>query len=188
MTRRSFWHAALVSVLSGVALTEGNLGATPQQESVPHPDFHQLLEKIASFSPDPCGLPYEANQESADIESSAFDRAADALTEGLNASGASHSPVLERVTEALTRLQRMSAETNASWPEENRFRFEVLDLPPVLVVKMGLRSHETFFVFGSEGKSGRLSQDWHRESSKLSFIFGVKASFGEAACVQTISS
>jgi hypothetical protein len=166
MTWRSFWRAVLVSVLSGVALTEGNLGATPQQESVLHPDFHQLLEKITSFSPDPCGPPYEANQESADIESSAFDRAADAVMEGLSASGASHSPALERATEALTRLHRMSAETNASWPEENRFRFEVLDLPPVLVVKMGLRSHETFFVFGrSEGKSGKLSQEWHRESS-----------------------
>src|SRR5215469_10080355 len=107
MTCRFFWGGVLVSVLSGVAVTEENLGASPQPESVPRPDFQQLLKKIASFSPDPCDSPYEANQESADIESSAFDRAADAVTKALNASGASHSPALERATEALTRLQRM---------------------------------------------------------------------------------
>jgi hypothetical protein len=171
MTCRSFWGAVLVSVLSGVAVTQENLGASPQQESVPRPDFHQLLEKIASFSPDPCDSPDEVNQESADIESSAFDRAADAITKSLNAGGASQSSAMERATEALTRLRRMSAEINASWPEENRFQSEILDLPPVLVVKMGLRSHETFFVFGrSEGKSGNLSQDWHSESSAEGMI------------------
>src|SRR5580693_1263216 len=115
MTCRSFWGAVLVSVLSGVAVTEENLGASPQQESAPRPDFHQLLEKIASFVPEPCDSPYQANREAADIESSAFDLAADAVTKGLNASGASPSSAMERATEALTRLQRMSAEINASW-------------------------------------------------------------------------
>lgn len=166
MSCRSFWGAVLVSLLSGVAVTEEYLGASPQQESVPRPNFHELLEKIASFTPDPCDSPYQDNRGAADIESSAFDRAADAVTKGLNASGPSPSSAMERATEALTRLQRMSAETNASWPEENRFQFEILDLPPVLVVKMGLRSHETFFVFGrSEARSGKLSADWHSESS-----------------------
>ena len=77
MTCRSFWGALLVSVLSGTAVTEKNLGASLQQESIPRPDFHHLLEKIASVSPDPCFSPNEANQESADIESAAFDRAAE---------------------------------------------------------------------------------------------------------------
>jgi hypothetical protein len=127
MTCRSFWGAVLVSVLSGVALTEENLGASPQQESAPRPDFHQLLQKIASFAPEPCDSPYQANREAGEIESSAFDLAADAVTKGLNASVASPSSAMERATEALTRLQRMSAEISASWQEENRFRFEILD-------------------------------------------------------------
>jgi hypothetical protein len=136
---------------------------------VTRPDFHQLLEKIAWFSPDPCDSAYKANEESAEIESSAFFRAAEAVTKGLNASGASSA--LQRATEALTGLQRLSTGINASWPAENRFQFEILDLPPVLVVKMGLRSHETFFVFGrSEGKSGKLSPEWHSESSAEGMI------------------
>ena len=50
--------------------------------------------------------------------------------------------------------------------QEDRFRFEILKLPPVLVVKMGLRTQETFFVFGSpDGKSGNANQAWHSVSS-----------------------
>jgi hypothetical protein len=138
----------------------------PAQQADSRPDFRQLLEKIASFSPDPCGPPYGTTQDSADLESSAFYRAADILAGNLNAAAASPDSSLERATETLRKLQRMSAEINASWPEEDRFRFEILKLPPVLVVKMGLRTHETFFVFGgAKGESGKANQTWHGVSS-----------------------
>jgi len=88
------------------------------------------------------------------------------VTEDLNAVAVTPKSPVERATETLRKLQRMSAEINATWPEDNRFRFEVLDLPPVLVVKVGLRTHETFFVFGGpEGKSGNAKQAWHSASS-----------------------
>ena len=88
------------------------------------------------------------------------------VTEGLNEAGATPQSSVERATETLNKLVRMSAEVNSSWPEDARFRFEILKLPPVIVVKMGLRAHELFFVFGSsEGKSGNANQTWHSARS-----------------------
>jgi hypothetical protein len=165
MPIRSFLAATFVCVLATLAVVEKCFCAPAQQVDA-RPDFRQLLEKIASFSPDPCGPPYGAMPDSSDLESSAFYRAADMVTEDLNAVAATPKSPVERATETLGKLQRISAEINASWPEENRFRFEVLDLPPVLVVKVGLRTHETFFVFGGpDGKPGNAKQAWHSTSS-----------------------
>jgi hypothetical protein len=160
MPFRSFLAATFACVLPTLAVMEKCLCAPPQQEDS-RPDFRQLLEKIAPFSPDPC----DGFQDSSDLESDAFQRAAEIVTEGLNEAAAPGSP-LERATVALKKLGRMSAEINAAWPEDNRFSFEVLDLPPVLVVKMGLRTHETFFAFGRpKEKGGNESQAWHSSSS-----------------------
>jgi hypothetical protein len=159
MPFRLFLAAAFASALATLAVER--CSCAPLQQADARPDFRQLLEKIAPFSPDPC----DGFQDSSDLESDAFHRAADIVTEGLNAAAAPGSP-LERVTEALEKLERMSAEINAAWPEDNRFWFEVLDLPPVLVVKMGLRMHQTFFVFGRpEEKGGNANQAWHSSSS-----------------------
>jgi hypothetical protein len=164
MRSRSFLATAFSCLLATLAVIEKCLCA-PAQLADPRPDFRQLLEKIASFPPNPCGPPYGAIQNSSDLESSAFYKAADVVTEDLNTAGATAEP-LERAKATLRKLQGMSAEINASWPEEDRFRFEILKLPPVLVVKMGLRTQETFFVFGSpEGKSGNANKAWHSVSS-----------------------
>ncbi len=60
-------------------------------------------------------------------------------------------------------MERMSAEINVAWPDENRFHFQVLNFPPLFVVKMSIRTHETFFAFGvpeqASGKQNRVWQD-----------------------------
>jgi hypothetical protein len=163
--RRSFSAATFTYVLVTLATAEQCLCAPGPHADSP-PDFRELLQKIASFPPDPCGPPNGAVQNSSELESSAFDRAADIVTEGLNTARATPQSSVERATETLNKLVRMSAEVNSSWPEEDRFRFEILKLPPVIVVKMGLRNHELFFAFGnSEGKSGNANQIWHNASS-----------------------
>jgi len=165
MPFRSFFTATLACVLATLS-TGGKCFCSPAQQADAPPGFRQLLEKLASFSPDPCGPPFGPMPDSSDLESSAFYKAEEIMTEDLNALAATPRSPLERATETLRRLQRMSAEINASWPEDDRFRFEVLDLPPVLVVKVGLRTHETFFVFGGpEGKSGNAKRVWHGASS-----------------------
>ena len=159
--RRSFSAATFTYVLVTLATAEQCLCAPGPHADSP-PDFRELLQMIASFPPDPCGPPNGAVQNSSELESSAFDRAADIVTEGLNTARATPQSSVERATETLNKLVRMSAEVNSSWPEEDRFRFEILKLPPVIVVKMGLRNHELFFAFGnSEGKSGNANQIWH---------------------------
>lgn len=162
MIFRAAKAAAFAFVL--FAFPEANKSfCTPSQQSDVPPDFRQLLQKLADYSPDPCGPPYGREQDwhSGDAESRLFDQAQQAITKQLNASVEGSSPPRERAEEALKKLEGMSAEINFAWPEENRFRFQILDLSSVLVVKMGIRTHETFFVLGiPEADSGKANQLW----------------------------
>src|SRR5208282_2996996 len=101
------------------------------------PDFRQPLQKLAEFSPDPCGPPYgpEENWHSENVETRLFDQAQEVIAQELNASAESSRPPRDRAEEALKKLAGMSAEVNAAWPEDNRFHFQILDLPPVLARK-----------------------------------------------------
>jgi hypothetical protein len=82
-----------------------------------------------------------------------FEEADEAVLKILNAvpaNGSSNVAVSgqkDRAVEALTKLERSSAGINKDWPDENRFHFEVLDIPPALAVKMTYRNRTTFTVF-----------------------------------------
>jgi hypothetical protein len=138
--------ACLVTVAPSWAQTGVSPGS--EERSQREAEFQQSLTKLAAYSPDFCGPPDgpEENGHTADLENRLFNQAEALVAEGLNAA-ASGSPQ-ERATGALSKLEKMSAETNAAWPEENRFHFEVLDLAPAVLVKMSVRTHESFFVFG----------------------------------------
>ncbi|MGO9542347.1 MAG: hypothetical protein ACLPLR_17965 [Terriglobales bacterium] len=164
MIFRSFSSAllAFVIVISG---TEQCLYAQQHQLDAP-PDFRQLLQKMAAYKPDPCDPPFGGNEDSTDVESRLFQQAADIVTQGLNAIAAGPMPARDRATETMKTLERMSTEINAAWPEENRFHFQVLDLKPALVVKMSLRTHGKFFVFGiPEEDSGKTNRLWKEVGS-----------------------
>jgi len=166
MTLRSI-SLALLILLFTFSEIEQSL-CEPLQQSDSASDFQQLFQKIADLSPDPCGPPYgrEANWHSSDVESPLFEQAAKSVTEELNATPA--SPVLprDRAAAALKKLERMSVEVNAAWPEENRFHFQILDLAPGLVVKMTIRTHARFFVFGiPEEDSGKPDRLWKEVGS-----------------------
>jgi len=139
----------------------------------PASNFRQLLQRIAEFSPNPCGPPYgnEDNwQSAANTERHLFSVAADTVTRELNASASSPGSPQERAAAALKKLEQMSAEINASWPDDNRFHFQVLDLPPALVVKMSIRTHEGFFVFGIPGEDSRKpNRAWRNVGSNEEF-------------------
>jgi len=90
----------------------------------------------------------------------------DIVTQVLNATPGSLGSARDRAAEALGKLEQMSAEINAAWPEENRFHFQILDLPPALVVKIAARTHGRFFVFGiPEEDSGKPNRSWRRVGS-----------------------
>lgn len=167
MALRSISAALLAFGLFVIFGAEQCFSTTVEQSDSP-PDSPQLLQKMTAYSPDPCGPPYgqEMNWHSAEVESPLWERAADIVTQALNATAASPVLPLGRATEALKKLEQMSAEINVAWPEENRFHFQILDLPPAIVVKMKIRTHGRFFVFGiPEEDSGKPNRLWHRVGS-----------------------
>ena len=167
MNSRSIAAALLALALLASAGVEQCRGE-PAQQSDSLPNFRQLLLKLADYSPDPCGPPFGAdnNWHSTDTESHLFQTAVDAVTQELNASPAGPGSPWERAREVLNRIELMSADINISWPEKNRFHFQILDLPPALVIKMTARTHARFFVFGiSEEDSEKPNRIWHAVGS-----------------------
>lgn len=123
---------------------------------------------MTQFSPDLCSSSHgkEDDWHSTNVESSLFEQAATIVTEALNATVTTPGSPKERATQALKKLERMSAEINAVWPADNRFHFQVLDLPPALVVKVSMRVHEGFFVEGlPEEVSGKPNRSWQSVGS-----------------------
>ena len=122
---------------------------------------------MAEFSPDPCGPPYgdEKNWHTADVEERLFAQAAQSITTSLNASPFGSESALDRAAATLTKMEQMSAEINAAWPTENRFHFQILDVRPALVVKMSIRTHETFFAFGVPEDSAKSNVPWQEIGS-----------------------
>jgi hypothetical protein len=112
-------------------------------------DFRYRLQKLAELSPDPCSARSgrEKDGDSTNSEHRLFSQAADMVTEGLKATPGKAEHPKDRATESLQKLERMSEEMNAAWPEENRFHFQILDISPALVVKMTIRTAARYFVF-----------------------------------------
>jgi len=131
------------------------------------PDVQQLLTKLAGVKPDPCGPPYEVIANPADIEDHVFRQAEEIVIKALNENSADRKESLQRAGQALKRLEQLSADINAPWPEENRFHFQMLDLSPALVVKMAIGTHDRFYVLGipaeSHGDQERLWQEVGRD-------------------------
>jgi hypothetical protein len=137
--------------------------ASPQSND-PESILTELLSAAAELSPGACDPPYgpEADAQARPLEIRVFDAAAAMITTALNAEGQSPRPPSDRATELLRRLEAVSARVNSAWPEESRFHFEVLDVPPALVVKASIRTSQRFFVFGipEEDSNGNRNERW----------------------------
>lgn len=143
-----------------LALLAAGTAAQSQPPAEPPPTFESLLKKIAPAPADPCDNNNSEFSDRSDLKSGIFEEADKAVVAKLNASPiASPSGAKARATEALQGLQRLSAEINKGWPEDNRFQFEVIEVPPALVAKMTLRTWATFSFFGMDD-SGKTSGVW----------------------------
>jgi hypothetical protein len=137
----------------------------PLQSDLPR-DFRQLLDKFADVPPDPCDKPSKGYADAEEDERSLFGQAANMVTQGLNAAYSGTNSPKDRAAEALKKLEQASTEANAAWPDENRFHYYLYDFPPVLVLKMTIRTHATFFVFGVPEESyGKPNRHWRQISS-----------------------
>lgn len=132
-------------------------------------DFRQRLQKLAELPPDPCGPAsgLETNWDCTNDEYHLFSRAARMVVDGLNAPTANPEPPKDRAAQVLKLLEQVSGGINASWPEENRFQFQILDVAPALVVKMTIRTQARYFVFGipEEEISGGANRLWQEVGS-----------------------
>jgi hypothetical protein len=139
-------------------------GAAAQSQRPPEPPtFERLLRKAAASPPGPCDWQRPDLTDWSNVEFRIFDEADKAVVARLNERPiALPAGAPARATEALQDLQRQSGEINRSWPEENRFQFEVMDVPPGLLVKMTFRNWQTFSYFAIPKRDGfgKPSSSW----------------------------
>lgn len=135
------------------------IGATPSPQKVMAADFapttvDDLLQRMASEASDECArnpAPSVASSAAVnDLQRQLFDAVKAQVADRLNAP----SPVLSasaasRATSALRDIEQWSAEHNKIWPDEDRFHFKVLALPPAVLIEMSYRSRASLVLFGS---------------------------------------
>jgi hypothetical protein len=157
------WSALGTIVLLLLTPSARAFSASPQPND-PERIFTELLSAAAELAPDACDPPYgpDTDAQGRPLEIRLFDAAAAMITTALNAEDHSPRRPNDRATELLRRLEAVSARVNSGWPEESRFHFEVLDLPPALVVKTSIRTSQRFFVFGipEEDRNGNRNERW----------------------------
>ena len=133
------------------------------------PTADDLLQRMASEASDDCVpdvAPSVASRaELSDLQRQLFDVVTAQVADRLNAP----SPVPSanagpRATSALRDVEQWSAEHNKSWPDEDRFHFKVLDLPPAVLILMSYRSHASMVLFGSfnlnKGETSEPGKKW----------------------------
>lgn len=129
------------------------------QPSIPG-DLAQGLQKIAALAPDPC-FPEEGQNADPSAIYRFFPAAAESIVTELNATSPAGVRPLERARGALERLEQMSAAMNGAWPEQERFHYEILDLPPAFVVTMSMASSAAYYVFAiPDGDAGKPNAQW----------------------------
>jgi hypothetical protein len=134
-------------LLLGLGSSESADGQEPSQ---PQPTFEDLLRRLSSVPADACEYP---GADFSDLELHLFEQADKAVAQRLNERSESPGPIAAsagprvRALEALQNLERISGKIHSNWPEEKRFHFQVLDIPPALLVKMTYRNRATFSFF-----------------------------------------
>jgi hypothetical protein len=143
---------SVFAILLSLALGAISCSAIAADAAPPNPQ--DLLRRMAPMTPDDCSPPVDSTS-SADVhqsEDQLFRAVGDLVASRLNgATPAQPSEAESRAQSALREVEQSSAEINKSWPAEERFHFEVLALPPAIVVRMSYRDTARFVLFGSFG-------------------------------------
>jgi hypothetical protein len=135
---KSMRRPAVVSTIFFLIFTAASLRA--QQPSIP-----VALAKLSTQAADPCENPFPSAPDLDQTQRALFRGISDLVVSVLNAPGAL-SP-RDRAKQALQAVERQSVTINASWPNDARLHFELLDTQPALVLKLTFQSHARFFVF-----------------------------------------
>jgi len=138
---------------------QGHCSPPPEN---PADKISQLLRQLASAPPDTCERPEAAIPDPDQTELSLLEDASNLVLQQLNLGGATAATASEHATEALNKIKAQSGSLNAAWPEKSRFRYELLSIPPALVLKVGIGTHERYFAFGIPARddAGKPNQQW----------------------------
>lgn len=125
-----------------------------------------LLQKLIGASYSGCGaesgIDYDVVQNGRKVFAAVVDRVARAM----NSAKADGNSPQDEARAFLVQVEQLSANINSAWPKENRFHFLILDISPIVVVKMNLGSNQTFYVFAKhENDSFLPSRIWHEAGS-----------------------
>lgn len=172
---------SVLLVLAVLTILGPTLGATRSGTTAPAEQFRELAQQLSSQPPDDCApvARLDASVQSADrIGNKLFKAASEVVLQALRAHP---TAPLNAVTSTLNNLRSISQDTFVSWPEDERFKFHVLDISPALVVELSIRTQATFSTFihgpvigndvpGGEAKEhtwnfeGMGSSEWHNDA------------------------
>lgn len=133
--------------------------------------FEELLQRIASAPPSNCVAPDASDRDFGNLELAILNTAAEGVATALNRdlvpADASANRLRTSVEAFLTSDRQTSARINAKWPEEARFRAETHVIPPVIVLKLGIRDQEAVFTVGYQElrDSQTKWRAWHAQES-----------------------
>lgn len=136
--------------------------STPPED--PAAKIAQLLRQLTSAPPDTCMAPPLKDLYPDQIEDSILDETGELVVQQLNLGGPELPAARDRATEALNQIMALSGKANPAWDIESRFHFEFLSIPPALVLRVGIATHEDYFIFGipAISPSGKPDRLWEK--------------------------
>ena len=131
----------VLGLAHGRAYGQAKAAPTPEVEA-----FRELAAQLASEPPDDCGWAKEAVPSTGvhKVEDKLLERAENAVLASMNGSPATPAPAGDAV---LQEFEEISSHEDASWPQERRFHYRLLDLKTAMVLQLTIRSRATFSVF-----------------------------------------
>jgi len=157
---RLVWILMLLFALVGATARSQN----PSSHENPDEKIGRLLDRLVSAPSDTCGGPWSADLDPGGIEQSILEESSNLFLQQLNQGAADLISASNRATGALDEIKAQSAKMNAAWPNESQFHYELLSIPPALVLKVGIGTHERYFDFGIPTKDdmGKPNRQWQR--------------------------
>jgi hypothetical protein len=118
-------------------------------------DFKTLALRLAGEPPDDCGLVDEKEPSATHLqaENELFAQVDRAMLKALNTRTGSPVAAAEKT---LQELQRIGQQVDRDWPEERQFHYQLLDISPLIVVKLAIRSRAVFLAYGASSSGQKL--------------------------------
>ena len=137
---------AVVAVLASLSFLWGP--SCTAQQGDPIARTEQLVRRLAPAHADPCDGPGDPISDYYGLEFKVRDAAQAAIAMRLNDPSLASETPQARAQIAVRELEAVSTKINGSWPSEKRLDFQILDLPPALILEWSIRSRSGYIAFG----------------------------------------